>query len=147
MASLILLYVCFAGAVLLASLSVLLWLYEKGIHPIDELLGRFRRLPRLAQLAILVFVVNLIVYGSTKVPTNAVPGGGSAPTNDAPPMMSAPRRHASGQAIASDFSADELAAGYAVWRIGTNEDWRFDRPVHAEEITRWRLKRKRWASE
>ena len=140
MASTILLYVCLAGAVLLAPLSVLLWLHEKGIHPADELLGRFRRLPHLAQLAILVFVVNLIVYGSTKMPTNDVPGGGSAPTNDAPPMMSAPRRFASEPAIESDFSTDELAAGYAVWRIGTNETWRFDRPAHAEEITRWRLR-------
>ena len=140
MASTILLYVCLAGAVLLAPLSVLLWLHEKGIHPVDELLGRFRRLPHLAQLAILVFVVNLIVYGSTKMPTNDVPGGGSAPTNDAPPMMSAPRMFASGQTVESEFSADELAAGYAVWRIGTNEVWRFDRPAHAEEIARWRLR-------
>ena len=140
MASTILLYVCLAGAVLLAPLSVLLWLHEKGIHPADELLGRFRRLPHLAQLAILVFVVNLIVYGSTKMPTNDVPGGGSASTNDAPPMMSAPRRLASGQAIESEFSADELSVGYAVWRIGTNESWRFDRPAHAEEIARWRLR-------
>ena len=140
MMSTILLYVCLAGAVLLAPLSILLWLHEKGIHPVDELLGRFRRLPHLAQLAILVFVVNLIVYGSTKVPTNDVPGGGSAPTNDAPPMMSAPRLLSSGQMIASDFSADELAAGYAVWRIGTNEAWRFDRPAHAEEVVRWRLR-------
>ena len=62
MVSTILLYVCLAGAVLLAPLSILLWLHEKGIRPVDELLGRFRRLPHLAQLAILVFVVNLIVY-------------------------------------------------------------------------------------
>ena len=140
MVSTILLYVCFVGAVLLAPLSILLWLHENGIHPVDELLGRFRRLPHLAQLAILVFVANLIVYGSTKMPTNDVPGGGTAPTNDAPPMMSAPRLFASGQTIESDFSADELAVGYAVWRIGTNEDWRFDRPAHAEEIARWRLR-------
>ena len=140
MMSTILLYACLAGAVLLAPLSILLWLREKGIHPVDELLGCFRRLPHLAQLAILVFVVNLIVYGSTKMPTNNVPGEGSSPTNDTPPMMSAPRLFASGQTIESDFSADELATGYAVWRIGTNEVWRFDRPAHAEELTRWRLR-------
>ena len=140
MMSTILLYVCLAGAVLLASLSILLWLHERGIHPADELLGRFRRLPHLAQLAILVFVINLIVYGSTKMPTNDVPGEGSSPTNDAPPMMLASRLLGIPPPITSDFSTAELTAGYAVWRIGTNEIWRFDAPAHAEEMARWRLR-------
>ena len=74
----VLLWVCLAGISLLFPLSVVLWFHEHGIRPVDEVMSRFRRLPKFGQILILVFVANLIVYGSTK--TNQVDGT-SSPTN------------------------------------------------------------------
>ena len=71
-------WVCLAGVSLLLPLSAVLWLHEHGIRPVDEVMSRFRRIPKFGQILILVFVANLIVYGSTK--TNQVDGT-SSPTN------------------------------------------------------------------
>ena len=65
-------WVCLAGVSLLLPLSAVLWLHEHGIRPVDEVMSRFRRIPKFGQIMILVFVANLIVYGSTK--TNQVEG-------------------------------------------------------------------------
>ena len=42
------------------------WLHERGLLPGRVLLGRFRRLARFAQIFAAVFVVGLVVHGSTK---------------------------------------------------------------------------------
>ena len=71
-------WVCLAGVSLLLPLSAVLWLHAHGIRLVDEVMSRFRRIPKFGQILILVFVANLIVYGSTK--TNQVDGTNS-PTN------------------------------------------------------------------
>ena len=56
----------FSGAVTLVLASVVLWLREKGIRPIHDVLQRYAKLKRLAQIFIALFVAQLFVYGSTK---------------------------------------------------------------------------------
>ena len=56
----------FSGAVTLVLASVVLWLRENGIRPIHDVLQRYAKLKRLAQIFIALFVVQLFVYGSTK---------------------------------------------------------------------------------
>ena len=74
----ILLGVCLAGVGAFLPLSVVLWLHEHDVRPVDEVIGRFRRLPKLVQIGALVIVANLIAYGGSK--TNRVDGT-SSPTN------------------------------------------------------------------
>ena len=56
----------FSGAVTLVFASVVLWLRENGIRPIHDVLQRYTKLKRLAQIFIALFVAQLFVYGSTK---------------------------------------------------------------------------------
>ena len=86
----IILVFALAGLALTLPASVLLWLHARGIRPVHEVMDRFRRLPMLGQIVVIVVAVNLFVFGSTKTPTNDVPGGASS-TNAPPPMLSAPR--------------------------------------------------------
>ena len=90
-------WICLVGVSLLLPLSAVLWLHTHGIRPVDEVMSRFRRIPKFGQIMILVFVANLIVYGSTKTnqvdgtssPTNAPAGGegGDGPSTNAPPLL------------------------------------------------------------
>lgn len=146
-----LMWVCLSALAVLVPVVAGLSLQAHGIHPVDELLGRFRRLPVLARMALLVFVVNLIVYGSTK--TNQVDGT-SSPTNEPPLTGFAPMPHLGlpqerGLLLGFDpvgavvegrtgFCETELETGKAVWRVGTNETWCFDAPPGAEVVDVWR---------
>ena len=76
----IVLVISLAGLALTLPASVLLWLHARGIHPVHEVMDRFRRLPMLGQIVAVVIAVNLFVFGSTKTPTNDVPDG-AASTN------------------------------------------------------------------
>ena len=76
----VLMWVCIPSAAVLFTAALVLWLHERGIRPVAEVMTRFRRLPIFARIVLLVFVANLIVYGSTK--TNQVDGASS--TTNAP---------------------------------------------------------------
>lgn len=176
-------WVCLAGVSLLLPLSAVLWLHEHGIRPVDEVMSRFRRIPKFGQILTLVFVANLIVYGSTKTnqvdgtssPTNAPAGGegeissggtgdgdfgggsvtndpgpGDGPSTNAPPLLGFLRPmsdagdgdspgNADSDGESAEFTEEELGAGYAVWRIGTNENWNFDAPPGAVAVGKWLL--------
>ena len=86
MNSTILMSVCLAGAAALSLAWAVAALNERGVNPLAELCRRDRRLPRFAQFLLPALVVQLIVYGSTKQPTNDAPGDVSSPTN-APPFV------------------------------------------------------------
>ena len=131
----ILLVVAIAGLVLTLPAFVLLWLHAHGIRPVHEVMGRFRRLPMLGQIIVVVVAVNLFVFGSTKTPTNDVPGGASS-TNAPPPMLSAPRL-GSGH---FGFTEDQLNAGFALAAVGTNETWDLTMPTNAAVMEKWRLR-------
>ena len=134
MNSTLLMYVALGGLAILLPSALVLWLHERGIRPLDEVLGRFRRLPRLAQIALLLFVVNLIVYGSTKAPTNGVDGAGSG-TNAPPPMLAMGRpRPLPGPVVTSE----DVARGWMLCESRTNEDATcYVLPMDATLVTNW----------
>lgn len=72
----------FSGAVTLLLASGVLWLREKGIRPVRDLLQRYAKLKRLAQIFIALFVAQFFVYGSTKTSGG---GGDDDDTPDDPP--------------------------------------------------------------
>ena len=131
----ILLAFALAGLALTLPAFILLWLHARGIRPVHEVLNRFRRLPMLGQIVVVVVAVNLFVFGSTKTPTNDVPGGASS-TNEPPPLLSAPRL-GSGH---FGFTEDQLNAGFVLVEIGTNEVWDLAMPTNATVVEKWRLR-------
>ena len=134
MNSALLMYVALGGLAILLPSALVLWLHERGIRPLDGILRRFRRLPRLAQIVLLLFVVNLIVYGSTKAPTNGVDGAGGG-TNAPPPMLAMGRpRPLPGPAITSE----DIARGWMLCESRTNEDAAcYVLPADATLVTNW----------
>ena len=131
----IVLVISLAGLALTLPASILLWLHTHGIHPVHEVMDRFRRLPMLGQIVVVVVAVNLFVFGSTKTPTNDVPGGASS-TNAPPPTLSAPRLGAGH----FGFTEDQLNAGFVLAGIGTNETWDLAMPATAAVVEKWRLR-------
>ena len=131
----IILVFALAGLALTLPASVLLWLHARGIRPVHEVMDRFRRLPMLGQIVVIVVAVNLFVFGSTKTPTNDVPGGASS-TNAPPPMLSAPRL-GSGH---FGFTEDQLNAGFVLVDVGSNEVWNLTMPTNAAVVEKWRLR-------
>ena len=119
-------YLAVAGLVLTLPAFLVLWLNEKEIHPLRELLARFRRLPMFGQVVLGVIVLNLILYGSTK-----------SPTNDPPPTLSAPRRTVANSEL---FSEEDVARGFVLARVCTNEIFSFAMPTTASEVAVWRLR-------
>lgn len=81
-----------------------------------------------AILFLSALVIKAIVYGSSK-----------APTNNPPPRLLAPPRSLPA-ASQHEFSAEEIASGYVLWRVSTNETWNFDAPSNATIATKWRLR-------
>ena len=132
----IILIFALAGLALTLPASILLWLHTRGIRPVHEVLDRFRRLPMLGQIVVVVVAVNLFVFGSTKTPTNDVPGGASS-TNEPPPILTAPRLSGSWR---SGFTEDQLNAGFVLVNIGTNETWDLAMPTNAAAVEKWRLR-------
>ena len=124
-----------AGLALTLPASILLWLHARGIRPVREAMDRFRRLPMLGQIVVVVIAVNLFVFGSTKTPTNDVPGGASS-TNEPPSMLSAPRL-LSGR---FGFTWEQLKAGFVLVDIGSNEVWNLAMPTNATVVEKWRLR-------
>lgn len=132
----IILIFALAGLALTLPASLLLWLHARGIYPVREVMGRFRRLPMLGQIVVIVVAVNLFVFGSTKTPTNDVPGGASS-TNAPPPMLSAPRLSSPSPC---GFTEEQLNAGFVLVDVGTNEIWDLAMPTNAAVVEKWRLR-------
>ncbi|MGN0876098.1 MAG: RHS repeat-associated core domain-containing protein [Kiritimatiellia bacterium] len=136
----ILMHVCFGGIAVLVPVCATLWLHEKGVYPLRKLMSRFRGLPWLARTLVAVFVLNLIVYGSTK--SSSGPSDTQPPTDRdmegvSPLMLLSVLEESS---FESGFTDDEIAVGYALWRIGTNEVWRLAQPDGATTVDAWRLR-------
>ncbi len=120
--------VMYAGLVLMAGLVAavsLLWLRAHAGRAVRRMRDAFSRLPLAAQIVVAAFVLNLIVYGSTK-----------SPTNDPPVDLSLP---VDGEAPAT-FTEEELAAGVVRTWVRTNESWRFDLPAGATVVEPWCLR-------
>lgn len=120
--------ICLAGL----ALSAILWLAGLACAAVcnrtwlrttpDDKTGFF------AFLFLSLLVAKAFVYGSTKSPTNAPP-----------PRLLAPRRSLPA-APQNGFSAEEIASGYVLWRVGTNETCNFDAPTNATIAAKWRLR-------
>ena len=132
----IILVFALAGLALTLPVFLCLWLQARGIRPVHEVMDRFRRLPMFGQIVVIVVAINLFVFGSTKTPTNDVPGGTSS-TNALPPMLSALRQQGSGR---FGFTWEQLNSGFALARVGSNEVWDLAMPTNAALVEKWRLR-------
>ena len=107
---------------------------ESRFRPFREPFARFLRLPRPAQVFVVCFVLAFVVYGSTK-------SGGA--TNSPPTRTSAPRRapvaHVE-DATSVALTQDQIDAGFALTRVGTNETWNFSAPDGAHVHAPWILR-------
>ena len=126
-------------AVAFTALCAFCFLRGRCVRPLLGLAERFRRQPWLAKVLLLTLAVRLFVYGSNKAPTNSVPDAGGDVTNAPPAMAFGPRL----AAFVSGFAEDEIATGYAVWRVGTNEIPNLARQgfaTNADEVAAWRTR-------
>ena len=124
----ILMYICLAGL----ALSSLIWLAS-----VANTTSRCR--PRRAAIPKGKSQIFAILFLSALVIKAIVYGGSKAPTNDPPPRLLAPPR-SSPAASQHEFSAEDIASGYALWRVGTNETWNFNAQSNATIATKWRLR-------
>ena len=120
--------VAFVAALAFVALAAL---NGKGVNPLDEIFGRYRKQSILGLILLPILIIKLIAFASVK-----------APTNDASQMvgMAWPGRQAPVPWFESGFTSNELASGYALWRVGTNEVWNFDLMPGAHVIESWRLR-------
>ena len=133
------LYFGVAGLAASLPLVFLAWIWRTGSHPVLEALSRVRRRSALVQLALLAFVVNLIVYGSVKTSGSGRVEGGvtNGPSGLPPPMLQMP---AGNGASFFGFTADQIAAGFALSEVGHGGSWDFDPPASATVVSDWRLR-------
>ena len=134
MFSRILMYVCLGSSAAMMLAFVVIWLHERNIRPIGEAVARFRRLPLLGRVVVVLFVAQMVAFGSGKNGGGNSPDGGSGGNS---PRGVVDQGRGGGAGFDSGFTVDELAAGYAVWRVGTNETWSFDAPQGAAVVTQW----------
>ena len=59
-------WLALSGLAVLIPACALMWLHEKGIHPLRDLVGRFRNLNPISRLLVCAFAFVLVVHGSTK---------------------------------------------------------------------------------
>ena len=117
----ILTYVCLAGLAVCGPLALMMMLHAKGIHPVDEVMTRFRRQQPFAKVLLILFVAKFVAYGSNKVSQVM--------------MRLLPRP--------AGFTQTEVATGYALWNVGTNETWSFaaeSAVTNATTVAAWRLR-------
>ena len=109
------------------------WLYRQDSHPLLDAASRLRRLPRIVQLALLAFVAQLIVYGSTKTNSpSALPPGPLA--NPPLPLMG------DGPATVSGFTPEQLAAGFVLAHVDPAAGFDFAPPDGVAPVARWLLR-------
>ena len=106
------------------------WLHERGLLPGRVLLGRFRRLARFAQVFAAVFVVGLVVHGSTK----------NSGTNGPAPRVQAPVRSGPDASASGRLSDEQLAAGFVLRRAVTDAAPDFAPPPSAVVHGPWLLR-------
>jgi len=109
------------------------WLCKQDSHPLLDAVSRLRRLPRIVQLALLAFVAQLIVYGSTKTNSpSALPPGPLA--NPPLPLMG------DGPATVSGFTPEQLAAGFVLAHVDPAAGFDFAPPDGASPVACWLLR-------
>ena len=123
MYSRILMYVCLSALAVLLPFCIALWLHERGIRPFARLLAGFRSMPWPGRVVVILFAIQMIVFGSVKDGTNSL----MRVVNPEPD-----------QSFASGFTEDEIGVGYVLWRIGTNESCTAESPAGALEVSEWR---------
>ncbi|MDO5319527.1 MAG: hypothetical protein Q4G65_12935, partial [bacterium] len=106
---------------------------ESRFRPFREPFARFLRLPRPAQVFVVCFVLAFVVYGSTKRMGNGkwrMENGRATVQRDAGEASSPP--------VA--LTQDQIDAGFALTRVGTNETWDFSAPDGAHVHAPWILR-------
>ena len=119
--------------------GLLAWPQLSAAWPsIEERIDRFRRQPPLAKVALLVFVVGFIAYGSTK--TNQVDGVGLG-------LRSRSTMEDNVLCMTSDYdfphpsvTPADIARGWQLWEVKTNCNISYAMPESAAFATNWWLR-------
>lgn len=125
----ILMYVSLAGAATLSLAFFVVWMHERGMRPLGSAVSRFRRLPWLGRVVVVLFAAHMFAFGSGKGDGGNSPNGGSG--------GGSLRGNAQPAAFDPGFTPEEIEVGYALWRVGTNETWSFEAPQGAGEVSSW----------
>ena len=133
-----LLYFGLSGLALTLLTLFAVWICREGSHPVLESISRIRRLPRIVQLFLLAFVLQLIVHGSTKTNSNGYVEGGATngPTALPPPLMML----AGEMPTVFGFTSNQLAAGFVLSRVDAAGSCSFAPPPGASVVEAWRLR-------
>ena len=115
-----------SGLVLSLVALVLAWLFGFDIRPMHVLARVFCRLPVPLRVLLMVLLVHVFVFASTK--------------HDDPPPLTAPRpqQRTNLPRDAFGFTAAQFEAGFVYAGCATNEHWSFEAPEGAEEVADWR---------
>ncbi len=128
----VVMYICLAGMAGLILLVFGVWLHGRSGHIVQKCLTQFSRLPLATKIVVALFVLNLIVFGSTK-PTNNAPSSASSPTTldlqDEPSIFSL-----------TELSDTQLAVGAALAEVRTTETHDFTMPANAVMHRPWQLR-------
>ena len=138
------LYLGLVGLALALPALVVVWLYRQDVHPVLEAVSRVRRLPRVVQLFVLAFVVQLIVHGSVKTNgTNQVEGGIANGPSGMPMagVLDSPLASPGGEpATVFGFTMNQLAAGFVMTAVGCGGSWSFEPFDGAVVVSDWLLR-------
>ena len=130
--------------------GILVWPQLSAAWPsIEEKIDQFRRLPPLAQLALMLFVGAFVVFGSTKTNSVDQTSGASGEAESLPLQMAGecPLTHVleevrsctSGEEAASPLTVtpEDIARGWQLWEVRTNCNVSYTMPEGATLATNW----------
>ena len=115
------LYFGLSGLALTLPVLFAVWLCLQSSHPVLEAVSRIRHLPRIVQLFLAAFVLQLIVHGSTKTNVNRLVRVGDDPT-------------------VFGFTSNQLAVGFVLSRVDAGGSCDFAPPAGASVVEAWRLR-------
>ena len=134
-----LMWVCFAGIAALLPVMAAMWMKEHDFHPLASTRERFKKGSLLGKIVILIFAVDMIVYGSTK-PGGGMRDGGLGMRREGLRDEARVLRLTGGDGGGFGFTAAQLGAGCVLLGGSTNEAWSAESPTNAVVVAPWRLR-------
>ena len=115
--------------------SVVAFMHEKGIHPVQDVISFFKKQSNFGRI---VFITMFIVFG---IIAGTKRGGGGAVTTGGP--ASAPDEWENFPPITSTnttrtLTGDDFRRGFVLARVGTGEQFDFSAPPNAAVCSDWR---------
>ncbi len=130
----------YAGLVFMTGLGLAIggiWLHAYAESTARKMLNAFRGLPLAAKIVVSLFVLNLIVFGSTKSTNSASPSATAFTTLDS---RDDGEGMSSGIFPITELSESQLAVGMALAEVLTDELHDFAMPENAVVHRPWRLR-------